>query len=726
MRKATIAWIPALTIITVAAAAESQPSLAPEQQTEILNALRPHMVRVEYDLRFDKGEPPAALGWLERCPNCGNIHGFGDGEELVREKRPLEVGGWLLTPNTVLTRDMQIHPRFVQSVAVRAGNRLIAARITKRFRNENGCLLELAEPVSDLEPMRFDAARGGPYFAITYTQDDADWAAAIAPLSAALSLTDGGRRFTTAPNACVIVDQQGFPVGASMDGALAADGSWKGAPSEWPGFSDEELTALMAHLDDVTSSGILPVTLNFRSPKAAANRMQMMWRDDDESSPTELRAFALLQAPTRLLVLANLEAKQTARLERILVHLPDAAPVEARFEASLRDWGCFVATLDEPGAAPLPAAEAPITAARDELVFFLTARYFGDEPIIRHQSARLAGFLLREERQVYPIVYGDESNLFCFSAQGELLAFPVTRREALSDEYSRWRNDSVRLTPCACIFKSLGGARDAFDPNNVPLSEAEENRVAWLGVEMQNLDSDLATVNGVSEITNDGEMGAMVSYVYPDSPASAAGLAVGDILLQLHVPEHHRPVPVRNDGAEGLGFDFPWDRLSEVPEEYLSEIPQPWPSVQAGLNELLTEIGFGKPFELELVRSGESRRIPMVVTESPAYYDSARQFKSEDLGFTVKDLTYEVRRYFQLGPDDSGVIIARIEPGSKAYVAGLRPYEIIQRIDDDPVVDAPALEERLTNAGGEVRLDVKRMTSTRVVKLRVAEKVESE
>ena len=114
------------------------------------------------------------------------------------------------------------------------------------------------------------------------------------------------------------------------------------------------------------------------------------------------------------------------------------------------------------------------------------------------------------------------------------------------------------------------------------------------------------------------------------------------------------------------------------------------------------------------------------VVESPPYYDSAKRFKSSSLGLTARDLTFEVRRYFQKAADDPGVIVSKIEPGSKASVAGVRPYEIITHANDQPINNVDDFERLTAESGPELRLNIKRMTQGRIVKIRMPEGEESE
>jgi S1-C subfamily serine protease len=251
----------------------------------------------------------------------------------------------------------------------------------------------------------------------------------------------------------------------------------------------------------------------------------------------------------------------------------------------------------------------------------------------------------------------------------------------------------------------------------VPLSEEEERRLAWLGLEFQGLNKELARANKVAELTKDGETGAIVSYVYPDSPAAKAGIEPGVILLRIHVADRPKPIEVqlRDYGDRG---PFPWEKLDEVPEQYYDRIPPPWPSPENSLVRSLTDLGFGTKFKAEFFRDGQMVMKDLEVTASPPTYESAPRYKSAALGLTVRDLTYEVRRYFQKKADEPGAIVSKIEQGSKASVAGIKPFEIITHVNDKPVMNVKDFEKAIAGQD-ELRLSVKRMTRGREVKIKM-------
>ncbi len=92
------------------------------------------------------------------------------------------------------------------------------------------------------------------------------------------------------------------------------------------------------------------------------------------------------------------------------------------------------------------------------------------------------------------------------------------------------------------------------------------------------------------------------------------------------------------------------------------------------------------------------------------------KFKSDPLGITVRDMTYAYRRRLRKADDDPGVVVSKVEPGSKASVAGVKPYETITHVNDQPVMTVKDFE-RLIAGQTELRLSVKRMVQGRVVKI---------
>ncbi len=714
MRTRTLTLL--LAAALVASAAADDDTLSATEKLAIIDAVQPALVHVEYHLQYDKGEAPTAAGWVERCPNCGRYHGGYSGEDLVKEERPREIGGFLLSPTLVLTLDPQIHPRFVKRVAVKAGEQLVDAEPAAYMRNQNAVLLKLAAPLADARPLEFKPDADGPYYAVSYQQANAAWVTYVKPLATDVSTTDTGLHLRNVPGACLLVDKQGVPVGMSINAELPLDDSWKGSPRDWPAISAEEMAALLAKLEKVARDGLLHVTLKLRSPKKdRGSPWRSRWGEDQEGA-TEMQAVGILLDEKRLLILAHLKPNTTARLEQIQVRLADGKKETARFAHSLRDFGCFIAELEQPRDGAVAIDSGDVRRFRSELILAAQILLYGESRTMRFMHARIPAFDVGRKRNVYPELHQDAGNLYLFRADGTLIAAPVIVREKTEGEY-RWSSNDPVTTPIAYVTELLADLAQSTDPSNVPLTEAAENRIAWMGLELQNLDQDLARINKVSELTRDGETGALVSYVYSDSPADRAGVKPGAILLRLYVEDHPKPIEVRTDDEQMSGF--PWDRLDEVPEQYFDQIPTPWPSAENRFNRTLTDLGFGKRYKAEFSCDGQIVTEDFEVVESPPHYDSAQRLKIESLGLTARELTFEVRRYFQIKADDPGVIISKVEQGSKASVAGLKPFEIVTHVGDQPVHAVGDFEKLIAQADRELRLNVKRMTRGRIVKIKM-------
>ena len=64
--------------------------------------------------------------------------------------------------------------------------------------------------------------------------------------------------------------------------------------------------------------------------------------------------------------------------------------------------------------------------------------------------------------------------------------------------------------------------------------------------------------------------------------------------------------------------------------------------------------------------------------------------------------------------------MSAITPGSKASVAGIKPYELVTKVNDAPVATLDAFAEAVKASPDEVRLTVNRIGKDRIVKMKKA------
>ncbi len=719
MNKRIIAWAGVLAVLAGLAGAadesatkpaDKEKSTTPADNLAIAEAVAPSLVRVEHTLQHDKGEAPGSgMGF-----SSSRSYRYYGAEQLIMEERPLERPGFLLSPTKVVCPDVMVHPRFIKDIVVRFGKQVVKAKPAGFAKGQRALFLDLAEPLKDAKPLVFDTKAKAPYMVVMHMRAGEAWRTSVMPLSMGIAATEWGEKFRAVPSGCLIVDKKGVPVGMSMRSRLPIDDSWKGSPLKWQAYTAKDSSALLADIEGRSGSGLPRVALSFRSPKKRPGADGYSSGDEEK---TERNVLGLLIDKETILVLANLRPKVTARLQRILVHPPGGKPVAAKFQHSLKDYGCFVAKLEKPLDGAVKLSTKKITEHRNMMLPAAEIRLQGEKRVVYYVRSRIVSYRIGWRRKIFPSASGGGGNIYLFDASGDLVALPVIRRPKASIGRD-WNSGSSSLTPASHLKEVFGDLAKNADPSNVPLTEAEENRLAWLGVVMQRLNNELARLNNVSDQTRDGQTGGLVSYVYPDSPADKAGIKVGHILLRLHVKDRPKPIEIALGRYAYSDRPFPWDRLDSLPEQYYDQIPEPWPRAENTFTRALTDLGFGKKFEVELSADGKVLRKEFTVVASPTHYNSAKRHKDKKLGLTVADLTYEVRRYFQKKANDPGVIVAKIEPGSKASISGLKPYEVITHVNDKPVGNIKDFE-KLIAGQKELRLAVKRMTRGRVVKMKM-------
>jgi len=670
-------------------------------------------VRVEVALRYDGGDAPSALA------------AQSDYGTFIQDERPIDAAGIVLAPDRVLMMDPELHPRFVAGLTVVFGAQRVAAVPLAWVADHDGVILALARPLDGVSPPSFDATRPPPYRAVHYGRSADVWTTTVGSVLDRLRIDEDGREWADAWWPAIVIDRSGVPVGVTLADEVPADGAgWKGSPTSWPLVASAERDALVEGAARAAADGLLRVHLRLRSPKSDRSSPTFRFRsrggDEEEGNDTERNAVGLLVDATKVVVLAGLDAAATARIEGIDVHAADGTRVPAKFLASYRHVGALLVETERALPRPLALAATPIRRHTRDFLLDVRLELQGDKRRTHVTHARLDDYRQGWRRQWSPSVGDSPDGHFVFDRTSALVAFPVARRA--NEERSRWRrNDGTILMSPEYLVPMIADPAAHADAANVPVVAEREDRLAWLGVETQRLDRELARVNGVSAVTQDGRSGALVSYVYAGSPAQQAGLLPGHILLRLHAPDRPAPIPVGGSGDSDSSFEDYLEAMGGASEMFGSMMSgrPPWPSVDNELNRTLTKIGAGKKIRLEYAVDGQTREVEMTVTEGPPHFDAAPLFKSEPLGVTVRDLTYEVRRHFQLDEAFVGVIVSKVERGGRAAVADLRPMDIVLRIGDEPVAGAAAFGKAIAG-DGELRLTVKDKLKERVVKIAAA------
>ncbi len=167
----------------------------------------------------------------------------------------------------------------------------------------------------------------------------------------------------------------------------------------------------------------------------------------------------------------------------------------------------------------------------------------------------------------------------------------------------------------------------------------------WLGVQIQDVSDDMAASFSLEDAG-----GALVADVVDGSPADKAGVMVGDVILKF-------------DGQDVKDARA----LSRI---VAHTEPKDTVPVTVWRN------GHDKALQVSM---GEAQE------ETVASASGAPATHGEELGLGLVNLTDEYRAQLGLPEDYSGVVIAQVAPDSDAAEQGLRPGDVIARVDSHPV-----------------------------------------
>jgi len=205
----------------------------------------------------------------------------------------------------------------------------------------------------------------------------------------------------------------------------------------------------------------------------------------------------------------------------------------------------------------------------------------------------------------------------------------------------------------------------------------ESGRVVrgWLGVLIQDISEDIAKAMSLPSTS-----GVLVADITEGGPAEKIGLRAGDVILDIDGETVNSGTQLRNRIASTAPGTEVKLRLWRDGKEL---------EIQAKLESLPTE------------------------GETVAEVDVADQLKDR-LGFSVSELSPQVRSRLGLSANTSGVVVAEVERGTAAFQAGVRPEDVIVSVNRRPVTNIASFQELVGNLrkGQSILLQVVRSEGT--------------
>jgi hypothetical protein len=203
---------------------------------EVMQKVKSSLVQVQYYLRFDKGQQPSIIGY--KCGNCNGVHN-SNATRFVEEDRPAEIPGYLIAPDKVLSADILVNPRFVQSIKVKYGELVVDAKISSYFITENGVELTLDKPLVGAVPFVINPKAKSPLYNISYSTEGGFWTLTFGGFfrNKFFYLYENNTTYFYARANSVVVDKTGQAVGFTTFPRMSLDDSWKTPPKQWKQYN---------------------------------------------------------------------------------------------------------------------------------------------------------------------------------------------------------------------------------------------------------------------------------------------------------------------------------------------------------------------------------------------------------------------------------------------------------------------------------------------------------
>ena len=188
----------------------------------------------------------------------------------------------------------------------------------------------------------------------------------------------------------------------------------------------------------------------------------------------------------------------------------------------------------------------------------------------------------------------------------------------------------------------------------------------WFGAKLQTITSDISLKLGL-----DRPAGALINFVYENSPAESAGLKTGDVIVSVDGK------PVGDPRAFRYRF---------------------------------TTKGLNIQVPLNIIRNGKIKKVSVLTSGAPEIPPRNETVLKDDTifgGATVVNLSPAVSEDMSL-EDTKGVVITRIRPGAQARILRLRKNDIILRVNGRKIKSVKELIKLLRRKSRSWRFSIKR------------------
>ena len=167
---------------------------------------------------------------------------------------------------------------------------------------------------------------------------------------------------------------------------------------------------------------------------------------------------------------------------------------------------------------------------------------------------------------------------------------------------------------------------------------------SWLGVIIQDLDSETADALDI-----DTRNGALIADVVKDSPAEAAGIQEGDVIIEFNGKSIANTANLKN--VVSLSTPESTNRV-------------------------------------KVIRDGAPKTVKVTLQElpeNPNQFVSRERTTTNDFGLQLKRINKTLRKQYEIDRDQDGLVVTRIDRNGEAFQKGIREGDLVKRVGTEKV-----------------------------------------
>ena len=167
---------------------------------------------------------------------------------------------------------------------------------------------------------------------------------------------------------------------------------------------------------------------------------------------------------------------------------------------------------------------------------------------------------------------------------------------------------------------------------------------SWLGVIIQDLDSETADALDI-----DTRNGALIADVVKDSPAEAAGIQEGDVIVEFNGKSIANTANLKN--VVSLSTPESTNRV-------------------------------------KVIRDGAPKTVKVTLQElpeNPNQFVSRERNATNDFGLQLKRINKTLRKQYEIDSDQEGLVVTRIDRNGEAFQKGIREGDLVKRVGTEKV-----------------------------------------